>query len=372
MVAGITVGDDALGTETLALGGADSASFEIVGTELRLKSGVVLNFEAKPSYTVTVSVDDPALGTGVESTASFTLTLTDVNEAPSVALSPTSASLAENTSTASAIVMAGITVGDDALGTETLALGGADSASFEIVGNELRLKSGVVLNFEAKPSYTVTVSVDDPALGSGPEATASFTLTLTDVNEAPSVALGPTSASLAENTSTPIKVADIQVTNDALGAANTSLGGADSGSFEIVGNEVRLKSGVVLNFEAKPSYTVTVSVDDPALGTGVESTASFTLTLSDVNEAPTITLSPTSASLAENTSTASAIVMAGITVGDDALGAETLALGGADSGSFEIVGNDLRLKSGVVLNFEAKPSYTVTVSVDDPALGSGP
>ncbi len=44
---------------------------------------------------------------------------------------------------------------DDALGTETLSLKGADAASFEIVGSSLYLKAGVTLDYETKTSYNV-------------------------------------------------------------------------------------------------------------------------------------------------------------------------------------------------------------------------
>ena len=43
---------------------------------------------------------------------------------------------------------------DDALGTNTLALTGADAAAFEIVGSELFLKAGTVLDFETQDRAT--------------------------------------------------------------------------------------------------------------------------------------------------------------------------------------------------------------------------
>ncbi len=134
--------------------GADAASFEIFDGDLYLKQGVTLNFEGKPSYSVAVTVDDPALP-GIELTSSpVTLSLTDVNEAPTaVGFSGTVTSLAENTSTATRIKIADITVTDDALGNETLNVTGTDAASFEIFDGDLYLKQGVTLNFEGKPSY---------------------------------------------------------------------------------------------------------------------------------------------------------------------------------------------------------------------------
>ncbi len=123
----------------------------------------------------------------------------------------TTTSIAENTSTATHIKVADINVADDALGTETLSLTGADAASFEIVGSSLYLKAGVTLNYEAKTSYSVTVNADDSTVGATPDASQSFTLSVGNVNEAPtSLSFANTTTTLVENTSTAthIKVAD--------------------------------------------------------------------------------------------------------------------------------------------------------------------
>jgi uncharacterized delta-60 repeat protein/CSLREA domain-containing protein len=114
-------------------------------------------------------------------------TVTDddtANQPPTaVTLTPTSVSLAENASTLSATVLSTISVTDDGQGANVLSLSGADASSFEIVGNSLRLKAGVVLNFELKPLYSVTVDVDDASAGGAPDASATFTLNLTNVTE---------------------------------------------------------------------------------------------------------------------------------------------------------------------------------------------
>ena len=52
------------------------------------------------------------------------------------------------------IKVADIVVTDDALGTETLTLSGADAASFEIVGNELLLQAGVVARLRGARRHT--------------------------------------------------------------------------------------------------------------------------------------------------------------------------------------------------------------------------
>ncbi|MFM7189417.1 MAG: hypothetical protein ACKOX2_01175, partial [Microcystaceae cyanobacterium] len=78
---------------------------------------------------------------------------------------------------------------------------------------------GGTLNFEVQNSYEVTVNVDDETVGTTPDLTQNFTLNVTDVNEAPTaVILTNTTQTLIENTDTSqgFKVADIQITDDAL------------------------------------------------------------------------------------------------------------------------------------------------------------
>ncbi len=88
--------------------------------------------------------------------------------------------------------MADIVVTDDDLGTNTLALSGADAALFQIVGSELRLKAATVLDYETKPVLNVTVEVNDAALSGDPEDSDTLTINITDVNEAPVITEGET------------------------------------------------------------------------------------------------------------------------------------------------------------------------------------
>jgi uncharacterized protein YjiK len=104
------------------------------------------------------------------------------NEAPTaLALNNQTASLAENASTATRVKVADVSVTDDGLGTNNLTVTGADASFFEVDNTGLYIKAGTVLDFETKTSYSVTVNVDDAAAGTTPDASASYTLTLTDV-----------------------------------------------------------------------------------------------------------------------------------------------------------------------------------------------
>lgn len=106
------------------------------------------------------------------------------NQAPSgLALTNQVNAMAENTSTASRIKVADIVVTDDGLGTNNLSVAGADAGFFEVDSTGLYIKAGTILDFETKASYGVTVAVDDPTLGSTPDATASYALSVSDVVE---------------------------------------------------------------------------------------------------------------------------------------------------------------------------------------------
>ena len=251
---------------------------------------------------------------------------------------------------------------DDALGTNDLSLTGADADKFEIVDNggsfELHLKAGVTLDHEADDQFDVTVQVDDATVGGTPDATQSFSLSVTDENEAPTaVTLDNQVTSIAENTDTSsssTKVADISVTDDALGTNDLSLTGADADKFEIVDNggsfELHLKAGVTLDHEADDQFDVTVQVDDAAVGGTPDATQSFSLSVTDENEAPTaVSLDNQVTSIAENTDTSSSTKVADISVTDDALGTNDLSLTGTDADKFEIVDNggsfELHLKA---------------------------
>ncbi|MCX5951905.1 MAG: DUF6531 domain-containing protein, partial [Cyanobacteria bacterium] len=231
-LADIAISDDALGTNSIALSGADEAAFEVEGMVLYLKAGTSLDYETKAAYVVTVSVSDATLSGSSPVSTGYSLAISDVNEAPTaVALTNVTTSLSENTNTASRIKVADIAISDDALGTNSIALSGADAAAFEVDGTVLYLKAGTSLDFETKAAYAVTVAVSDAALsGSSPMSTG-YSLSISDVNEAPTaVDLTNVIPSLAENSSTAsrIKVADIAISDDALGTNSIALSGADA------------------------------------------------------------------------------------------------------------------------------------------------
>jgi hypothetical protein len=132
-------------------------------------------------------------------------------------------------------------------------------------------------------------------------------------NTAPSVALANTTTSLAEDASTTsaVKVADIVVTDDALGTNELSLSGADAALFEVVGTGLYLRAGTTLDFETNPRLDVTVHVDDTAVGGTPDGSVPLAISVTDVNEGPAVAL-PAAQIAYEDVGQA----VSGITVGD--------------------------------------------------------
>jgi uncharacterized protein YjiK len=105
---------------------------------------------------------------------------TAANQAPTaVSLTGAVTSLPDNTSTAADVHLADVHVTDDGLGDNTLAVAGADAASFKIVGTALFLKAGTALNAATKSSYSISVTVDDVTVGGTPDASTPYTLAIT-------------------------------------------------------------------------------------------------------------------------------------------------------------------------------------------------
>ena len=104
------------------------------------------------------------------------------NQAPTaITLTNVTNSILENSNTTSAVRVADIVVTDDGLGTNNLTLSGPDAAYFQITGSSLYIRSGTVIDYETKTSYAITINVDDTTVGTTPDATVNYVLSVIDV-----------------------------------------------------------------------------------------------------------------------------------------------------------------------------------------------
>ena len=167
--------------------------------------------------------------------------------------------------------------------------GSADNGSFKIVGDALQTNAS--LDFEATPTLTIRVRSTDSG---GLFVEKAFTITVTNVNEAPTnIALS--NASIDENQPSGTPIGTLTATDpDAAQTHTFSLQAAgcgggpfpDNSSFTIAGGV--LQSAASFDFEVKASYTICVRATDsgtPALSFDKQ----LTITIIDVNDPPTVT-----------------------------------------------------------------------------------
>jgi hypothetical protein len=286
------------------------------------------------------------------------------NQAPTaVNFVNTTPALDENSDTTSHIKVADITITDDGQGTNVLSLSGSDAGVFELVGTTLYLKAGTTLDFETKTSYNVTVNVNDSTVGSTPDASKTFILTVNDLveNTAPTgLSLSPSSVN--ENVAAGT-VTSTFVTTDAEGGNFTyafvsGTGDTDNSAFTIVGNELKINNSP--DFEAQSTYSIRVKTTD-AGGLSLENV--LTLAINDVNEAPVFS-SGTTATFEENKTgivyTASAT--------DPEQAALSYSLAGTDAALFAIDASTGAVSFKTAPNFEAPADsnqnnvYDITVT----------
>jgi uncharacterized protein YjiK len=170
--------------------------------------------QVEGSETLTLTLGDSgSYDVGSMATATITILDNDVaNQAPTaVTLNNSVPLIVESTSTASSIKLADIVVTDDGVGTNNLSLSGTDANFFQITGTSLFLKAGTVLNSATKPTYNVTVNVDDITVGSTPDASTNYTLTVTQAVPAGSIIISEVAPWSSSNS--PVAVDWFEVTN---------------------------------------------------------------------------------------------------------------------------------------------------------------
>ncbi len=212
-------------------------------------------------------------------TATFTLTTKNVTPGTEVAYTLTGIDKAD---LACGKLTGKVKVGEDGKATISVEL----AADHKPEGTET-----LTVKLDGKDISAAT-KVNDASLTPAPHAPPAPPAPPAPTNHAPTaVALTGTTTSLAENTDTTshIQVGTIAITDDALGTNTVTLTGTDAASFEVDAGKLYLKAGTKLDYETKSNYDVTVSVADSTVAGSTPVTTDFTLAVTDVNEALTIT-----------------------------------------------------------------------------------
>ncbi len=259
-------------------GGADAAKFEIVSTD-QLQFVEPPNFETKLDadgdgvYVVEIQVDDGAGGTA---TQKIEVTVTNVNEAAVFSSEPV------RTVDEDSIYRYQITTEDVDGQTPTISGSVLPTwLSLSDNGDGTAVLAGTPTNGEVG-DHLVELQVFDGTRTS----VQSFTITVINSNDAPSL-VAPFSIRVIENES---RVGAVGATDDEDDTLTFSItGGADASFFDINAANGALSFRQAPNFEEADDrnqdnrYELDISVTD---SNGAQSTRSFAIQVTDVNEAP--------------------------------------------------------------------------------------
>ncbi len=326
-----------------------SADFAIDSGTGEITTLVTLDFETTPSYVLTAEVTD---NDALSSTATITINVGDVGEAPEV--TDQSFDVAEGAAIGSSVGTVAATDPD---------AGAVLSYAFNPASTDFAINSGtgeittlVALDFEATPSYSLTVEVTD---NDTLTTSAAITVNVTDDSEAPEV--NDQSFSVAEDAAIGASVGTVVASDMDGGAVLSFAFNPASTDFAIDSGTGEITTLVALDFETTPSYMLTVEVTD---NDTLTSSATITINVDNTNEPPVV--NDQSFNVAEN-------LPVGTVVG-------TVAATDPDAGAvlsyaFNPASTDFAIDSGtgeittlVVLDFETTPSYGLTVVVDDGSL----
>lgn len=219
----------------------------------------------------TYKANDGAAGSNV---ATVSVIVLAINDAPTT-VSLSSTSVPEN---AAGAVIGMLTATDpDASDTHTFAV--ENDSRFEVVNGELKLKAGVSLDYETEPTVQLQVTARDAG---GLTKTETFTIHIQDVAENRPVSAGDDSATTPEDTPVTIAVLanDIDPDNDPLTV--TVVGSAGHGT-AVLSPDGTIAYTPAANYHGPDSFTYTVSD-----GQGGTDTATVSLTISPVNDAPVL------------------------------------------------------------------------------------
>ncbi len=277
-------------TLTYSLEGTDKDSFQIVSNsgQIQTKSGVTYDHETKSSYSVTVKADD---GNGGADTTNVTITVTNEEE-------PGTVTLSTNQPSARVKITATLTDPDGGVTGKTWQWARTSNPS-DLTNHPWTDITGATSNAYTPPDGDVgyylraTASYNDGE-GNGKRAQAATTNAVqAGSNRPPEFSADtatrevPENTAAGENIGAPVTATDL----DADDTLAYSLDGAGAASFDIdeSSGQIKTKTGVTYDYETTPSYSVTVKADD---SNGSADTINVTITVTNVDEEGTVTLSP--------------------------------------------------------------------------------
>ena len=298
----VTDADGNLNTITYSISGTDAGDFSINSNTGTISFVQTPNYEVPKDantdniYDITVSVTD----TNTMVSKNFSITVTNVNEAPTVNPPASTLSVRENNATYSFIVSGTDPEGNSlSYSIKT----GSDGSSFKINSTTGEVTFKTPPNFEAKNSYSLTIRATD---GGGLFGERAFTIGVLNVNERPIAPISQLSFFTTQENNNGFSFTPQVEDPDSGDTLNyTIYNSGDSSFFKINSTTGKVEFITPPNFEDRRDanndniYTVgVIAIDAGELNTGVKF---FEVNITDVDERPVFNASiPTTFTTAEN------------------------------------------------------------------------
>ncbi len=219
------------------------------------------NYHGTDTITLTSTDDD-----GATVTATSTITVNDINDAPTLTVESTK-TVDEDGSTTVTFTP------KDTDGTITTTSATADNGTV-VVNNDGTITYTPNTNYHGTDTITLTSTDDD-----GATVTATSTITVNDINDAPTLTV-ESSKTVDEDGSTTVTFTP----KDTDGTIATTSATADNGTVT-VNNDGTITYTPNTDYHGTDTITLTSTDDD-----GATVTATSTITVNDINDAPTITV----------------------------------------------------------------------------------
>ena len=355
-----------------SLGGADMAAFDFVAAtgQIRTKSGVTYDHEAKSSYTVTVTATDTGSANAV---ATVTIDIDDVNEPPDAPATPVVNAVSGSTTGLSVSWAAPANAGKPDIDNYDVQYRLGSSGAWSDGPQDVTGTTATITGLATDTAYQARVRATNAEGGSAWSEPPGSGRTNAPTNNAPVFDPAMPEREIAENTAAGVDVgAPVTATDaDPADTLTYTLGGADAASFDFVGTtgQIRTKAGVSYDHEAKSSYTVTVTASDGTATTA----AGVTIGITDVDEPPEAPATPVVSPVSGNTSSLSVSWAAPANDGRPAIGGYDLQYRAGDSGPWSDGPQNLpgAITSATITRLTMDTAYQVRVRATNDEGDSG-
>ena len=311
-------------------GDTDNSIFTINGTELITNE--VFDFETKTSYSIRIRATDSNYG---YSEAIIIIQVSDINEAPDLSASISDQTINEDTSAGS--ITFTVTDAESSPCSMSLSITSSDQTLFpdnnlSYTCNENSYTITATPAANENGQATITLVVTDTG---GLTATTSFNLTVTEINDSPFLSTISGQSTLEDTSISAINFtvtdAESDVSSLTVSALSSDLSLVAIGNITFSGTGTNKTISITPTANAFGFVTIIVSASDGSL----TSTSAFQLTITSVNDLPTIS-SVSNQSINEDTVT----------------GAISFTVADADASSLTVSGDSSNLALVPIENIE--------------------